>query len=159
MAGAADAAAGARMPAPTHYLSIVLEGVEYLLPSRASAAIEQRDAMHEAPGPGPVVAWRETRAGRWPAYGLDAHFRPVRPAAWQRAVFFAHGARPLGIVADDVRLLGRAEIEPAPFLPLGPAPTRFGHLFNGAWLEDERVLLVLDPQGVVGLLAALEESS
>lgn len=147
------------MASPSHFLCIVLEGVDYLLPSHASAAIEQRDAMRAAAEPGGVIAWRETRQGRWPAYGLDAGFRPARPAHWQRAVFFARGERPLGLVADDVRLLGRTEMQVAPFVPPGPAPTRAGHLFSGAWLDGERVVLVLDPRGLVGLLANLAEAA
>lgn len=147
------------MASPSSYLCVVLEGTDYLLPSSASAAIEQRDAMREAPGAGPVMAWRETRLGRWPAYGMDSMFRPMRPAHWQRAVFFAHRERPLGLVADDVRLLGRTAMHIAPFVPPGPAPTPAGHLFNGAWLNGERVLLVLDPRGLLGLLATLSESA
>lgn|SRR5690606_18236487 len=146
------------MASPDHYLCLVLEGVDYLLPSVASAAIEQRDALQPAPGPGPLVAWRATRLGRWPAYGLDAGFRPTRPAHWQRAVFFAHAQQPLGLAADDVRLLGRTEVQVAPFVPPGPAPSPAGHLFNGAWLDGERVVLVLDPRGLAGLLATVAEA-
>lgn len=139
----------------SQYLRVVLDGTDYLLPSAASVAIEQRDGMVLESGSGPVVAWRQTRAGRWPAYGLDAAFRPMRPARWQRAVFLEAAGQTVGLVAEDVNLLGRTDMHVAPFAPLGAAPTRFGHWFNAAWVDGHRVTLVLDPRSLLGYLRSL----
>lgn len=137
----------------SHYLRIVLDGVGYLLPSTASVTIEPREAMVSHDGPGPVAAWRRMRQGSaWPAYGVDAGFAPSRPAHWQRAVFLEGGRQPLGLVADEVHMLSGTDMHVAPFVPLGPAPTPFGHLINGAWVEGEKVTLVLDPPGLIGFL-------
>ena len=137
------------------YLCFVLQGTEYLLPSAASVAIEQRHVLFDDAGPGPVVAWRQTRQGRWPAYGLDASFNPGRPKEWQRAVFLEADGRPVGLVTEEVHLLGRSDIQVTPFVPLGPPPTRFGHLFNAAWVDGHKVTLVVDPRGLVGFLRGL----
>ena len=61
----------------------------------------------------------------------------------------------VGLVADDVRLLGRTDLHVVPFTPLGTPPTRFGHLFNAAWVDGQRVTLVLDPNGLIGFLRGL----
>ena len=139
----------------SQYLCLVLENTEYLLPSIGSVAIEQRDAMTPENGLGSVVAWRQTRQGRWPAYGVNASFQVSRPAQWQRAVFLDAGANSVGLVADDVRLLGRTDIHVVPFTPLGAPPTRFGHLFNAAWVDAQSVKFVLDPRALVGFLRGL----
>lgn len=141
----------------SQYLCLLLEGTEYLLPSTASVAIEQRDAMTPETGLGAVVAWRRTRQGRAPAYGLNALFQLSRPANWQRAVFLDGGASSVGLVVDDVRLLGRAELHVVPFMPLGAPPTRFGHLFHGAWVDGHSVTFVLEPRSLIGFLRSLGE--
>jgi len=74
---------------------------------------------------------------------------------WQRAVFLGTGSSVVGLVADDVRLLGRTDLHVVPFTPLGTPPTRFGHLFNAAWVDGQRVTLVLDPNGLIGFLRGL----
>lgn len=139
----------------SQYLCLILDQAEYLLPSIASVAIEQRDALMPENGLGAVVAWRQTRQGRWPAFGLNASLQVSRPAHWQRAVFLNSGAEAVGLVANDVRLLGRTDLHVVAFAPLGPPPTRFGHLFNGAWVDGQSVTLVLDPRSLVGYLRSL----
>lgn len=130
------------------YLRVVLEGADYLLPSAASLAIEQREALLPQGGAGPLVAWRQGRSGRWPAYGLTSAFTLARSAHWQRAVFLDVAGQPIGIVAEEVHLLGRPDMHIAPFTPLGAPPTRFGHFFNAAWVDGARVTLVIDPRSV-----------
>jgi hypothetical protein len=137
------------------YLCLMLDDAEYLLPSAASLAIEQRDALTPDNGLGAVVAWRQTRQGRWPAYGVNASFQVNRPRQWQRAVFLDAGTTSVGLVADDVRLLNRSGMHVVPFTPLGAPPTRTGHLFNAAWVGDRGVTLVLDPRNLVGFLRSL----
>lgn len=137
------------------YLCLIVDDAEYLLPSAASLAIEQRDALTPDNGLGAVVAWRQTRQGRWPAYGVNASFQVSRPRRWQRAVFLDAGSTSVGLVADDVRLLNRANMRVVPFTPLGAPPTRTGHLFNAAWVGDRGVTLVLDPLNLVGFLRSL----
>ncbi len=138
------------------YLRLVLDGADYLLPSTASVAIEQRDALVPAEnGADPVLAWRQTRSGRWPAYGLNASFAVSRPAHWQRAVFLDAAGQPIGVVADEVNLLGRGDMHVAPFRPLGAPPTRFGHLFNAAWVDGYRITFVIDPRSLAGFLRSL----
>jgi hypothetical protein len=139
----------------SQYLCVVLEDTEYLLPSGASLAIEQRHAMALDNGLGAVVAWRQTRQGRWPAYGVNEFFQVNRPRNWQRAVFLEAGASSVGLVADDVRLLGRADIHVVPFTPLGAPPTRYGHLFNAARVDGQNVTFVIDPRALVGFLRGI----
>lgn len=134
--------------ADAQYLRVVLDGADYLLPSAASLAIEQREILLPQTGSGPLVAWRQARNARWPAYGLNAAFEPTRPAHWQRAVFLDAAGTPVGLVADEVHLLGRPGMHVVPFRPLGAAPTRFGHFFNAAWVDGTRVTLVLNPQSL-----------
>ncbi|HEX9811115.1 MAG TPA: hypothetical protein VGA88_03395 [Burkholderiales bacterium] len=143
----------------SQYLCLIVDQAEYLLPSNASVAIEQRDALTAERGLGAVVAWRQTRQGRWPAFGLNAFFQVSRPAHWQRAVFLDGGTDAVGLVADEVRLLGRTDAHVVPFAPLGPPPTRFGHLFNAAWVDGQSVTLVLDPRSLVGYLRSLGGSA
>ena len=139
----------------SQYLCLVLEGAEYLLPGSASVAIEQRHALVPENGTGAIVAWRQGRQGRWPAYGLGASMQPQRSTTWQRAVFLNGGSQPVGLVADEVHLLGRTDIHITPFTPLGAPPTRAGHFFNGAWVTADKVTFVLDPRSVVELLRSL----
>jgi hypothetical protein len=131
----------------TQYLRLTLQRASFLLPSAASLAIEQRDALALENGPAPLAAWRSSRQGRWPAYCLDAKLKPARRADWQRAVFVAASAAngAVGLAVDEVQLLTRTDLHVLPFTPLGAPPTRFGHLFSAAWVEGADVTLVLDP--------------
>lgn len=135
------------------YLRIALNGSTMLLPSGLSAAIEQRDALTPNAGGGKVTAWRVHRGRRFPAYCLDAALQPVRRDDWERAVFLDG----VGLIVDEVQMLGRAETTVHPFTPLGPAPTPAGHLYNGAWVESHRATLVLDPRALVVYLQNLGE--
>jgi hypothetical protein len=129
------------------YLRLNFHGADFLLPSAASLAIEQRDALTVDNSNGPVLAWRTSRQGRWPAYGLDRQMKPARRPEWQRAVFVhADPSGGVGILVDEVQLLTRGGMHIAPFTPLGAAPTRVGHLFNAAWVDGHKVVLVLDPK-------------
>lgn len=137
----------------SQYLRLVIDGTDYLLPSAASLAIEQRDSL--APGSGSVAAWRQGRAARWPAYALHKSFQLGLPGKWQRAVFLDARPHPVGIVAEEVQLLGRVEMHVAPFAPLGPPPTPHGHFFNAAWVDGTRVTFVIDPRPLAGYLMSL----
>ncbi|HEX7045300.1 MAG TPA: hypothetical protein VF203_11870 [Burkholderiales bacterium] len=136
------------------YLCLVLGGMEYLLPGAASVAIEQRHALIPEDGRGPLVAWRQSRQGRWPVYGLDGMLRPSRPETWQRAVFLDGSPTPVGLAAEEVRLLGRADLHITPFAPLGAPPTRAGHYFDGAWVDGHKVVLVFAARGLAEALRA-----
>src|SRR5581483_5589450 len=103
-------------------------------------------------GAGPVLAWRQTRSGRWPAYGLNASFAVSRPAHWQRAVFLDAAGQPIGVVADEVNLLGRGDMHVAPYRPRGAPPTRFAHLFIAAGADRDRPPYVIDPRSLAGSL-------
>jgi len=135
------------------YLRITFNGTGALLPSGASAAIEQRDALTPNAGRGKVTAWRTHRGRRLPAYCLDQALQPVRRDDWVRAIFLDG----VGLVVDEIQMLGRTEASVQPFTPLGPAPTPVGHLYNGAWVEGQRATLVLDPRALVAYLQGLGE--
>jgi hypothetical protein len=98
------------------------------------------------------------QATRVPAYCLDAALRVSRHARWQRAVFLDAAPQAVGLVADEVELLPRAETVIAPFIPPGSPPTRVGPLFSGAWVTGNRVVLVFDPPALVAYLQSLGEA-
>jgi hypothetical protein len=131
--------------------------MHYLLPSTTSYTIEQREALIPNSTPDSrVVAWRSVRGARWPAYCLDAGLKATRRHDWQRAVFIEAAPVALGLIVDDVHLLPRTETEVvASFTPLGPAPTRYGHLFSSAWVSGRRVTLVFEPKALIGYLQGL----
>lgn len=138
------------------YLRIVFAGGEYLLPGNASLAIEQRHnlTVNDSEG-GAVAAWRVVRSVRWPAFALDKELTPVVSETWQRAVFLEARPAPVGLLADEIQILPRAELIIEPFTPLGEAPGRFGHLFNAAWINDKDAVLVFDPRALSAYLAGL----
>jgi hypothetical protein len=140
------------------YLRLVIGGTSFLLPSVLRYTIEQRDGLvpNDAPG-GPVAAWRAIKGGRWPAYALDGGLRVTRPnASWQRALFLeATPTSTVGLVIDEVQLLARGDVQVVNFMPPGPAPTRNGHLFAGAWVHDGGVTLVFEPRALIAYLQGL----
>lgn len=143
----------------TQYLRIELEGVEYLLPSDASLSIEQRENLttklmdeHKLGDVSHVTAWFMSRSERWPAFYLGGDLKPGRPEDWQRAVFLDGGAHPIGLVADEVQLLPRADVHIEPLHVLGPAPTPAGPVFDYAWMRGDDMVMVLNPNGLVGYL-------
>lgn len=145
------------MAAPRQYLHIRVGGLDYLVTSAASFAIEQGEHLTRNDSPrGNVVAWRTFRGRRVPVYSLDENLRPVRPREFARAVFL-EGApgEAAGLVVEDVHLLPEAEAPVQPFAPLGPGPTPAGHLFSGAALNDKRVTLALEPRAFVPYLLSL----
>lgn len=144
------------MADPKQYLRLNFSGGAYLLPSTAGYTIEQRDSLQLNDNTGSrVSAWRTVRASRWPAYALDADFRPIRRNEWQRAVFVEALPYAIGIIVDDVHLLPRQQAQVTPFTPLGQKPTRAGHIFTGAWVTERELMLVLDPQALVVFLQGL----
>lgn len=141
------------------YLRLALQGAYYLLPSPASLAIEQRDALTLENGTGPLVAWRSSRQSRWPVYCLDAQLKPTRHNDWRRAVFVEGSNGGVGLAVDEAQLLAKSDMHIAPFVPLGAAPTRFGHLLNAAWVDGAGVTLALDPKALGTYLRSLGEAS
>jgi hypothetical protein len=140
------------------YLRLVIGGASFLLPSVLRYTIEQRDSLvpNDAPG-GSVAAWRSLKTGRWPAYALDGGLRASRPPdGWQRALFLeATATSTVGLVIDEVQLLARGDVQVVNFTPPGPAPTRNGHLFTGAWVHDGGVTLVFEPRALIAYLQGL----
>jgi len=140
------------------YLRLVIGGTAFLLPSVMRYTIEQREALTEnTAARSPVAAWRTVRGTRWPAYSLGADLTAHPAGEWHRAVFLEARPQNVGIIVDEVQLLPRGETEVANFTPLGPAPTRFGHLFNGAWVAGREVTLVFEPTALIGYLQSLGE--
>lgn len=145
------------MTASPQYLRLQLDGTGYLLPNTVSFAIEQRETLMPNAGAGNVTAWRSGRQGRWPAYSLNAALNVARRRDWQRAIFLETGGRGVGLIVDDVQMLGRSDMQIARFTPLGPPPTPHGHLFAGAWLDSRGVTLVLAPKVLIAYLQGLGE--
>ncbi len=141
------------MAGPEQYLRVAFAGLEFLLPSSASFAIEQRDGLIvNDSGAGSAVAWWETRGKRLPAYHLDGELNPVRNDNWQRAVFLNAQPQPIGLAANEIQLLTRADVRVEPFHPLGQAPTRGGQLFTAAWIQGAEVTLVFEPHALATYL-------
>lgn len=148
------------MADPNQYLRMQLDGVSYLLPSVAGFTIEQRENLVTNKSPdGNVAAWRSVRSTRLPAYCLDANLRVTRHQQWHRAVFLDAKPQAVGLVAVEVQLLPRAETVISPFTPLGLPPTRAGHLFSGAWVTGNRVILVFNPAALTSYLQSLGEGA
>ncbi len=144
------------MAATEQYLRLRIAGRDYLLPAAAGYTIEQRENLEPERGKSHIVAWRTGRGGaRAPTLALDAQLRPTRREDWQRAVFIGEHADAIGVVVDEVQLMPRDNTSVKPFTPLGPAATRHGHLFTGAWVAGTNVTLVLDPRAFAGYLQGL----
>jgi hypothetical protein len=140
------------------YLRISLQGVDYLLSGTSSFAIEKREHLEVNPGGGLIAAWRVSPSGRAPAYAVDAELQPAPRGAWQRAVFLQNES--VGLVAEELQLLSRDDVQVEPFRPLGPAPTRAGHLFNGAWTRAGYApVLVFDTTVLASWLRGLERGA
>lgn len=128
----------------------------YLLTGGASLSIDQRDQLEiNADTTGQVSAWRSHDGARWPAYCLDRELRVSRREDWERAIFLDAMPHPVGLVVDQVQLMSQGEAEVVGFVPLGPPPTRIGHLFTGAWVRGTQVLLVFDPSALTAYLQSL----
>lgn len=133
------------------YARVQLHGVNYLLPGDR-LFVETRDALEPNTDGGQVIAWRNADTGRWPVFAVDRAFALTSPRQWQKAVFVGTDTAGIGLIADDVQLLSRSDIQLSPFAPLGPPATEHGHLFNGAWVEGRAVTLVLDAKVMVAYL-------
>jgi len=138
------------------YLRLKMDGAVFLLPSTASLAIEKREGLTSSSDSTLVAAWRETSSDRWPAYNLDSQLQPAPGDSWSRAVYLNATPHPIGLVADEVQLVPTDLLQIVPFHPPGPAPTTFGHMFNGAHIEGDDVYLVLEPNALITYLASLE---
>ena len=148
------------MAASEQYLRIAFSGQEFLLPSSASFAIEQRDVLAaNTSSVGKAVAWWETRGRRLPVYRLDGDLRLVRDDDWQRAVFLNAQPQPIGLAANDVHLLAHVDVRVEPFHPLGQSPTRGGQLFSAAWVQGTEVTLVFEPHALATYLLTLGEGA
>lgn len=142
------------------YLRLQLGNTGFLLPNVSGFNIEQRENLVPDKSPeGKVAAWRSVHSARHPAYCLDAMLRVSRHHHWRRAVFLDAAPHPVGLVVDEVQMLPRAETVISPFSPLGQPATRAGHLFSGAWVTGNRVLLVFDPAALAAYLQALGEQA
>ena len=140
------------------YLRIGLQGASFLLPGTASFAIEKREQLEVNADGGLIAAWRATPRGRAPAYSVDAELQPLARGNWQRAVFLQ--SEGVGLLADELQLLSQDEVRVEPFRPLGPAPTRAGHLFNGAWTRaGQAPVLVFDAAVLAHWLRGLEHGA
>lgn len=140
------------------YLRLTFGGASWLLPNTAGYTIEQRENMTlNTVRDGRVSAWRTTRSNRWPAYALDDGFKVTRRDGWERAVFIEAAPHAIGVIVDEVQLLPRTQTQAAPFSPLGAPATRAGHLFAGAWVTEQQVMLVLEPRAFVVYLQGLGE--
>jgi hypothetical protein len=148
------------MAVSEQYLRVAFAGVEFLLPSSASYAIEQREGLLvNDSGAGSAAAWWETRGKRLPAYHLDADLNLVRNDDWQRAVFLNAQPHAIGLAANDIQLLPRADVHVESFHPLGPAPTRGGQLFSAAWVQGSEVTLVFEPHALATYLLTIKEGA
>lgn len=140
------------------YLRIGLRGRNFLLPSEASLAIEQRDNL-AIEKTGPVTAWRMSRGERWPAFYLDNDLSLRRDDNWERAVFIDARPRPIGLIANEIQLLPHTGIDIEPFTPLGPAPTAAGHLFSAVWVRGNQLVLVFAHRNLAAYLGQLERAA
>lgn len=144
------------MAEPNQYLRLQLGDTSYLLPNAAGFTIEQREHLVVNKNPeGNVAAWRTQRTTRLPAYCLDPMLRVTRHQRWQRAVYLEAAPHAVGLAVDEVHLLPRAETVISPFTPLGLVPTHHGHLFSGAWVSGNRLVLVLEPKALMAYLQGL----
>ena len=146
------------MPGENEYLRIGFGGATFLLPRRASLAVEQRGNLLVNEGGGTVSAWRAAGKDRWPAFCVDRNLQLLSGSGWQWAVFLQSDPHPVGLVADEVQLLPRSEVLVDPFTPPGAAPTRKGHLFSGASVGGGQVLFEFDPNVLAAFLRQLEAS-
>ncbi len=145
------------MTGENQYLRIDLGSAAFLLPSRASLAIEQREnlSVNEVGG-SMASAWRVAGLDRWPAFRLDQDLRRHSGGDWRRAVFLESEPHPVGLIADEIQLLELSEVLVEPLTPLGIVPTRKGHLFSGAWVSGAQLLLVFEPVALAAFLSQME---
>jgi len=141
---------------PDQYLRLSFAGVEFLLPSTSSLAIEQRENLEvNANQESGVAAYRVTSTGKWPALCLNNELRISHNPSWLRSVFIGNASEAYGITVEEVQLLPRQDVEVGPFTPLGPPPTGAGHIFSGVWVRGSDVTLVFSPAGLAGYLRTL----
>jgi hypothetical protein len=138
------------------YLRLQLGDASYLLPSDPSFVIEPRENLStNKSDEGQAVAWRVEHDLRLPVFYLDANLRAIRNKGWRRAVFLNAAPQAVGLAVDEAQLLPSTETVIIPFVPPGPAPTRLGHLFSGAWVTGNSVMLVFEPTALAAYLQSL----
>ena len=134
------------------FLRITVGESSFLLPGSASLDIEKRDKMLVNSASGNIVAWKQDRSNKWPAYAINSMWAIDPGAPWERAVFIPASPFPVGIGVNNVEMLTDTDIEPTPFTPVGEAPSRYGHLFGAAWVDSDKTYLVINPAGLAGYL-------
>jgi len=142
------------------YLRIGLMGADYLLPGSSGFAIEKRADLEEG-NPGSIIAAMRVlpNGSRVPAYALDGGLHPFPRDGWQRAVFI-QGLPAAGLITEEVELMSAAEVRIEKFRPLGPAPTRIGHLFDGAWVRTGNApLLLFEPRALLMYMSQFRSAS
>lgn len=140
------------------YLRLTIDDIAFLLPSTASLAIEKREGLSSSSDSTLVAAWRDSPGGRWPAYSLDTQLQPAPRPNWARAVYLSAAPNPVGLVTDEIQLVPTDQLQIVPFHPPGPLPTSLGPVFNGAHVESDRVLLVLNANAFASYLISLGDA-
>jgi len=132
-------------------------GVDYLIPGSSGFAIEKRADLEEGSAGSVIAAIRTLPNGtRVPAYSLDGNLQPFPRNGWQRAVFL-QGTPAGGIVADEIELMAIKDVIIEKFRPLGPAPTRSGHVFSGAWARSGGMpILMFEPRALLAYLSQFQ---
>lgn len=136
------------------YLRLQVGGVDFLLPSHRSIAIEQREQLLPESAHPHVVAWKAVLAERWPVLHLGPDLVSRPETGWEKAVFIDAKPHPVGIAASNILLLP-SEVLVEPFTPPGIPPTPAGHIFDGAWVQGVDVLLAFNADGFVAHLRRL----
>ncbi|HET9122107.1 MAG TPA: hypothetical protein VFN52_01260 [Acidiferrobacteraceae bacterium] len=137
------------------FLRLGLSGVNFLLNSQASMAIEPEAQLVPERNHPYIVAWRVVLSERWPVFHLDASLQARGTGPWEKAVFIAARPFPVGIAASNLLLLpSDIHVEPLT-LPGGPL-TGAGPLFSGAWLQGSAVTLAFAPEALIAWLKTLE---
>lgn len=150
----ANAAALPREVEGGQYLRLKVGGVDFLLRSQRSVAIEQRDQLLPEASHPYVVAWKVVLAERWPVLHLGSDLTTRADGEWEKAVFIDAKPCPIGFTASNILLLP-SEVAVEPFTPPGTAPTPVGHVFGGAWVQGVEVLLAFNADALVAHLKRL----
>ncbi|WP_298136619.1 hypothetical protein [Acidiferrobacter sp.] len=139
-----------------HYLQLRFSGQVFLMPNLPDIVVEPRENMLVEPK-GQAAARRSVQGASWVAYALGPDWTPVPEGPWTRAVFLGiHGARPVGLLVDDLKLLPAIGLRIEPFTPLGPAPVPGRNLFPGVEMRQGNPTLVLAADVLASYLHALE---
>ncbi|MBE9515839.1 MAG: hypothetical protein IME93_02555 [Proteobacteria bacterium] len=141
------------------FLRLTVGESSFLLPGSASLGIEKKDKLLINSAGSNVIGWKQDGNNKWPAYAIDNMWNIDPTAPWDRVVYIPASPFPVGIGADSIEMLSDTDIEPAPFTPVGEAPSRYGHLFGAAWVDSDKTYLVINPSGVAGYLLTIGGSA